>query len=162
PAGTATTQQQHFATPEAAVQALVAALAAQETKGTSELIAILGPKGKPIVDSGDPVADANARQRFGEAYAQFHVIQESGDRRATSATTAGPSRCRSGRMPRAGASTPTPATTRSSRGGSGATSARRCRPASPTSTRSASTTRWIPTRTSCSTTRRSSAARRAS
>ena len=82
PAGTATTAQKHFATPEAAVQALVGALAAQEAQGTAELIAILGPKGKPIIDSGDPVADANARERFGEAYAQFHVIQASGDDRA--------------------------------------------------------------------------------
>ena len=76
----AETRQKHFATPEAAADALAAAVAA---KGNAALIEILGPKGKPIVDSGDPVADASARERFEQAYAESHSIEKSGEEHAT-------------------------------------------------------------------------------
>jgi len=78
-AKTAAPAQQHFATPEAAADALAAAIAAP---GNAPLLAILGPKGKPIIDSGDAVADANARKRFGEGWAAFHVVNMEGDARA--------------------------------------------------------------------------------
>jgi hypothetical protein len=76
----AETAQKHFASPEAAADALAAAVAA---KGNASLLEILGPKGKPIVDSGDPVADANARERFEQAWAEAHAIEKSGEARAT-------------------------------------------------------------------------------
>jgi len=80
PSRAATPAQKTFPTAEAAADALAAAIAAP---GNQALIAILGPKGKPIVDSGDPVADANARKRFGDAWAELHEIDVSGEARAT-------------------------------------------------------------------------------
>jgi hypothetical protein len=53
--------QQNFATPEAAVQALVKAA---QAKDMTALLRLFGPLGKPLVDSGDPVADKNARDEF--------------------------------------------------------------------------------------------------
>ena len=79
PAKPAKPAQEHFATAEAAADALAAAIAAP---GNAPLLAILGPKAKPIVDSGDAVADANARKRFGEGWAAFHVVNMEGDSRA--------------------------------------------------------------------------------
>ena len=72
--------QKHYPTPEAAADALAAAIAAQ---GNAALLEVLGPKAKPIIDSGDPVADANARKRFEEAWAAAHAIQAEGDAKAT-------------------------------------------------------------------------------
>ena len=53
--------QEQFGTPEAAVEALVAA--ARSGDGDA-ILKVLGPDGKPIVSSGDPVADSNIRQDF--------------------------------------------------------------------------------------------------
>ena len=53
--------QQSFSTPEAAVQALVKAAQAKDTKA---LIKLFGPLGEPLIDSGDPVSDKNARASF--------------------------------------------------------------------------------------------------
>ena len=72
--------QKTYATPEAAADALAAAISAE---GNAALLEVLGPKAKPIVDSGDPVADANARKRFEEAWAQAHAIETEGDAKAT-------------------------------------------------------------------------------
>ncbi len=60
-----------FATPTAAT----AALAAAWTSGhKAELLAIFGPAGDRLVDSGDPVAERDAREGFAKAYAKAHRI----------------------------------------------------------------------------------------
>jgi hypothetical protein len=68
--------QRHFDTPELATTALVAALTANDTKA---LLGVLGPKAKPLVDSGDPVADKAAYARFVEKYNEAHALVRTGD-----------------------------------------------------------------------------------
>ena len=68
--------QEQFGTPEAAVEALVAA--ARLGDGDA-VLKVLGPDGKPIVSSGDPVADSNIRQDFVSAYDAKHAIETEGD-----------------------------------------------------------------------------------
>jgi hypothetical protein len=68
--------QEQFGTPEAAVEALVAA--ARSGDGDA-VLKVLGPDGKPIVSSGDPVADRNIRQDFVSAYDAKHAIEIEGD-----------------------------------------------------------------------------------
>ena len=68
--------QERFKTPEAAVDALVAAAKAGDTKA---LVGVLGPQGKAIVRSGDPVADANIKEKFVAAYDAKHAIEREGD-----------------------------------------------------------------------------------
>jgi hypothetical protein len=61
-----------FASPEEAVTALVKAVKAGDQKA---LVNILGPEGRALVFSGDPVADKNARQHFGAEYDQAHRLE---------------------------------------------------------------------------------------
>jgi hypothetical protein len=68
-------KQKTFASAEAAVQALIDALKAGDTKGLS---ALFGPKGKEIVFSGDPVADKLGRERFVMLYEQKNKLEEAG------------------------------------------------------------------------------------
>jgi hypothetical protein len=68
--------QQRFKTPEAAVEALVAAAKAGDTK---TLVGVLGPQGRAVVSSGDPVADKNTREKFVSAYDAKHAIEREGD-----------------------------------------------------------------------------------
>jgi Protein of unknown function (DUF2950) len=68
--------QEQFTTPEDAVSALVEAAKSQDQKG---LLTVLGPDGKAIVSSGDPVADANARDSFVSAYDAKHDLELEGD-----------------------------------------------------------------------------------
>ena len=68
--------QEQFATPDAAVDALVAAAKAGDTKA---LVGVLGPDGKAIASSGDPVADTNIREKFVAAYEAKHAIEREGD-----------------------------------------------------------------------------------
>ncbi len=68
--------QELFATPEAAVDALVGAAKSGDTKA---ILAVLGPDGQAIVSSGDPVADTNARDDFIAAYDAKHAIELEGD-----------------------------------------------------------------------------------
>jgi hypothetical protein len=75
----AAVEQEHFATPEAAVEVLVAALRGGEQKA---MLAVLGPDATRLVDSGDAVADREARERFVSAYEQKHTIEMSGETRA--------------------------------------------------------------------------------
>jgi hypothetical protein len=72
-------KQQRFASPEEAVQALVAAAKADDLKA---LTAILGPDGRPLLSSGDAVADKQARQRFVEAYEQANKLEKAGEAKA--------------------------------------------------------------------------------
>lgn len=71
PAIAADTEQQTFASPQQAVDALVAALRA----GTAQqLLHIFGPQGDKLVHSGDPIADKAARDKFVTAYGKAHKI----------------------------------------------------------------------------------------
>jgi len=80
PAAAASAQQRSFASPEAAVKALVAATRADRT---AELVRLLGPEGKKLVTSGDPVADKEGRAKFIANYVKQHEIKRTGDAAAT-------------------------------------------------------------------------------
>ena len=67
--------QRSFASPDEAVNALVAAIRAADRKA---LIDILGPQGNPLVWSGDAVADRAAFQRFTVAYDRAHRLEGGG------------------------------------------------------------------------------------
>jgi hypothetical protein len=68
--------QEQFATPEKAVSALVKGAKSQDQK---KLLTVFGPNGKAVVSSGDPVADANARDNFVSAYEAKHGLELEGD-----------------------------------------------------------------------------------
>jgi len=72
-------EQKHFATPEAAVDALIGALKAQDKPA---LQALLGAKEKDLIDSGDPVADREAAEDFVERYDAAHRIEKTSDKKA--------------------------------------------------------------------------------
>ena len=76
---TAGPTQMTFASPEEAVQALVGAVKAEDRKA---LAAILGPEGRPLIWSGDRVADAQGRERFLRAYEQAHTLESATDTKA--------------------------------------------------------------------------------
>jgi hypothetical protein len=76
--GATASTQQRFASPEAGVQALIEAARASDTKA---LIQILGPEARPLIESGDPVADRQGRERFVKAYEEAHTLVQSGDTR---------------------------------------------------------------------------------
>jgi hypothetical protein len=63
--------QQTFDSPEAAVNALVTAAEAGDMKTLSS---ILGSNADPILSSGDPVADKNARDNLAAKYREMHRI----------------------------------------------------------------------------------------
>jgi hypothetical protein len=64
--------QRHFATPDAAVAALVRA---DRANNRTALLAILGPSGAKLIRSGDPVADRLNRERFVAAFDEAHRIE---------------------------------------------------------------------------------------
>lgn len=68
-----------FASPQAAIDALVAAV---KSGYADEVAAVLGPKGRDLASSGDPVADETARQRFISAYDESHELKLEGSSRA--------------------------------------------------------------------------------
>ncbi len=71
-------QQKSFASPEEAVNALVAAVKADDKK---EMLAILGSGGKELISSGDEVADKAGRERFLKAYDVMNRLEkESADK----------------------------------------------------------------------------------
>jgi hypothetical protein len=72
-------QQRGFASPEEAASALVAAARAGSA---TELLRILGPDGRKLVRSGDPVADKGGRGRFVGAYDKLNSIDRQGDDKA--------------------------------------------------------------------------------
>ena len=72
-------KQKLFATPEAALQALVQATKAADQK---EMTAILGPEREKLL-SGDPVEDANALKRFAEALGRSATLEKVDDRKFT-------------------------------------------------------------------------------
>lgn len=77
--GPAADEQRAFDTPRAAVDALVAA-----TRGdrADDIVEILGPEGRELVYSGDPVTDAAGRELFVSIYDQAHAIRMDGSNRA--------------------------------------------------------------------------------
>jgi Protein of unknown function (DUF2950) len=79
PAPATAAAQKTFATPEQAVTALVAAV---RSGHSDDVLAILGPSSKKLVSSGDPVADAQARRKFTDAYDEKNHIERNGDTRA--------------------------------------------------------------------------------
>jgi Protein of unknown function (DUF2950) len=68
-----------FASPQAAIDALVAAV---KSGAADEVAAVLGPKGRDLASSGDPVADEAARQRFISAYDESHELKLESSSRA--------------------------------------------------------------------------------
>jgi hypothetical protein len=68
-----------FKSPEAAVDALVAAARSDRTAALQRM---LGPEGGKLVVSGDPVADKTGRVKFVAAYAKQHAINRTGDQKA--------------------------------------------------------------------------------
>lgn len=66
-------KQKRFASPEEAVNALVAAVKADDKK---EMLAILGPGGKELISSGDEVADKAGREKFLKAYDKMNKLEK--------------------------------------------------------------------------------------
>lgn len=71
--------QEHFATPELAVEALISA---NRADSEPRLLEILGVDGTPLIHSGDPVADRGGRARFVAAFDEAHRIDLEGQDRA--------------------------------------------------------------------------------
>jgi len=67
---------QQFDSPQAAIEALVAAARSGEKQ---KLLDILGPDGQHVITSGDEVADKNARESFMEAYDEHNELETEGD-----------------------------------------------------------------------------------
>jgi len=74
------TAQQTYKTPQAAVDALVAAAKADDEKAA---LAVFGKAGEDILSSGDKVSDDAIRKRFVESYDAKHQIAMDGDAKAT-------------------------------------------------------------------------------
>jgi len=72
-------QQKTFASADAAVKALVDAISAGDRKA---LLAVLGPDGEKLVNSGDAVADRISRDAFLSDYGEKHNIASEGEARA--------------------------------------------------------------------------------
>ena len=73
--------QKTFDSLDDAVNALVGAFRAGDRKA---LLEILGPKGGPVISSGDNVADQAAYKRFVAAYDRAHRLQGGGGRSSRS------------------------------------------------------------------------------
>lgn len=71
--------QKTFATPEAAVDALIAA---NRGNHIGKLLEILGPQSAELIHSGDPIADRRARERFVAAYDKAHKLERDSDNKA--------------------------------------------------------------------------------
>ncbi len=76
---TTSSAQSAFATPEAAVDALAAAVRAEDD---AALRAILGPHGGKLVQSGDAIADQQNRRAFSRSYDEAKQIVQKSDGRA--------------------------------------------------------------------------------
>ena len=77
--GCATVQQESFGSPEAAADALIAALSQSDDNA---LGSVFGPDYKELASSGDPVADREAADNFLSLYEERHelVDNENGDK----------------------------------------------------------------------------------
>jgi Protein of unknown function (DUF2950) len=72
----AVVQPKRFASAEEAMQALVGALRAGDTKA---LLGILGSEGRTLISSGDPVADRRSRETFLQAYDAANKLVANGN-----------------------------------------------------------------------------------
>lgn len=72
PARAASSTQKSFASPQAAVEALVRAL---KKNDAAQVAAIFGPGSREIISSGDPVADKTGRERFVRLHDEKVVIE---------------------------------------------------------------------------------------
>jgi Protein of unknown function (DUF2950) len=72
--------QETYKTPEDAAAAL---LAAAKSGDKQDALKVFGPDGEGIISSGDPVNDANQRNKFVEAYDAKHQIETKDDNNAT-------------------------------------------------------------------------------
>jgi hypothetical protein len=72
----AAARQKSFPSPEEGVGALIDAARKDDDKA---LLEILGQDAKPIIDSGDPVADRQTRERFVTSYEEAHSLVKEGD-----------------------------------------------------------------------------------
>ena len=72
-------KQKTFASPEEAAKAVIAAAKAGDSK---ELTAIFGPGSEKVLQSGDKVADKDARERFVKAADEANALEKSGDAKA--------------------------------------------------------------------------------
>jgi hypothetical protein len=81
PAKSATAQaaQRHFPSAEAAATELVAAV---KSGDAPSILAVLGNDAKPIVESGDAVADKEMMQRFVDGYEAKHSLHATNARRS--------------------------------------------------------------------------------
>jgi Protein of unknown function (DUF2950) len=79
PAYAGEARQESFASPDAAIAALITAIRGDQT---DNIVKILGPDSHNLVYSGDAVADDNARNRFVSAYDKAHQIQLEGQDKA--------------------------------------------------------------------------------
>jgi len=66
-------KQKSFASPEEAVNALFAAVKADDK---NEMLAILGSGGKELISSGDEVADKAGREKFLKAYDEMNKLEK--------------------------------------------------------------------------------------
>jgi hypothetical protein len=72
-------KQKRFASAEEGVQALMAALKANDVKA---MLAILGPDARPLIITGDAVADRQERERVVREYEEAHSLAMSGETKA--------------------------------------------------------------------------------
>ena len=79
PAAKAAAAQRTFATPDAAAEALIAAVKA---RSVDDLVAVVGPNSRSWLFSGDSVADANDWKKFVAAYDQKKSLRRDGDSKA--------------------------------------------------------------------------------
>lgn len=82
-ANAAAAEQRHFASPEEAVGALVAAATEGEAK---PLLEILGSVAKPLIESGDPVADREALARFVQSHRDANSLERTSETQVTLVT----------------------------------------------------------------------------
>lgn len=78
PAVASPSEQATFASPSAAVEALIAAAKSDDSE---KILQILGPDAEDVVHSGDPVADEAVRERFLKAYEQENALKPEEDGR---------------------------------------------------------------------------------
>jgi hypothetical protein len=72
--------QRDFSSIDDAIGALVAAARSDDTRA---LVKVLGKEAAPAIDSGDPVQDKNARDRFVHAYDAEHTLSHGTDGETT-------------------------------------------------------------------------------
>jgi hypothetical protein len=75
---TAPAAQQHFKSADAAASALLASL---KSGDSASILAVLGSDAKPILESGDAVADREMMERFVESYEAAHSLHATNARR---------------------------------------------------------------------------------